>query len=119
MKYHLVGDWIVEISKINAFEASSCRGVIDLGADVAIVGGTPRKDTVRLSSRSTRSFFENTSINLGTHIMNPIGAIIDGKGGGHANAAGANGKRNLDKALDKSLEIIRGAIESKTTEGAK
>ncbi|MHA2179545.1 MAG: DHHA1 domain-containing protein, partial [Candidatus Thorarchaeota archaeon] len=90
-----------------------------LGADVAIVGGSPRKDTVRLSSRSTRSFFENTSINLGTDIMNPIGAIIDGKGGGHANAAGANGKRNLDKALEKSLEIIRGAIEGKTIEGAE
>ncbi len=47
------------------------------------------------------------------------GAIIDGKGGGHANAAGANGKRNLDRALAKSLEIIRGAIEGKTTEGAE
>jgi nanoRNase/pAp phosphatase (c-di-AMP/oligoRNAs hydrolase) len=51
--------------------------------------------------------------------MEPIGAIIDGKGGGHANAAGANGKRNLDKALAKSLAIIRGAIEDKTRDGAE
>ena len=117
VKVHLVGDWIVAISKINAFEASACRGLIELGADVAIVGGSPKKDTVRLSSRSTRSFFENTGINLGTDIMDPIGEMIDGKGGGHANAAGANGKRILDNALVKSLEIIRSAIEGMTEEG--
>ncbi|MFW9808734.1 MAG: bifunctional oligoribonuclease/PAP phosphatase NrnA [Candidatus Thorarchaeota archaeon] len=111
VKVHLVGDWIVAISKINAFEASACRGLIELGADVAIIGGSPRKNTVRISSRSTRDFFENTGINLGTHVMEPIGTIIEGEGGGHANAAGANGKKDLDKALKKSLEIIKTAIE--------
>jgi nanoRNase/pAp phosphatase (c-di-AMP/oligoRNAs hydrolase) len=112
VKVHLVGNWILAVSKINAFEASACRGLIELGADVAIVGGTPRKDTVRLSSRSTRVFSEDTGINLGTDVMDAIGELIDGEGGGHANAAGANGKKNLDKALEKSLEIIRNIIES-------
>jgi nanoRNase/pAp phosphatase (c-di-AMP/oligoRNAs hydrolase) len=111
-KVHLVGDWIVAVSKINAFEASACRGLIELGADAAIVGGSPKKDTVRLSSRSTRAFHENTGINLGIDVMEPIGGFIDGEGGGHANAAGANGKKNLDEALDKSLGIIRNIIES-------
>jgi nanoRNase/pAp phosphatase (c-di-AMP/oligoRNAs hydrolase) len=110
-KVYLEGNWIIAVSKINAFEASACRGLIDLGADVAIVGGTPRKDTVRLSSRSTRAFHESTGINLGADVMDPIGGLIDGEGGGHANAAGANGKKNLDEALDKSLEIIRNIIE--------
>ena len=114
VKVYLVGDWIVAISKIKAFEASACRGLIDIGADVAIVGGSPNKDSVRLSSRSTRDFFEHSGINLGKDVMEPLGAIIDGEGGGHANAAGANGKKDLDKALVKSLEIIRGAIKSKT-----
>ncbi len=114
VKVHLIGDWIVAISKIKAFEASACRGLIDIGADVAIVGGSPKDDVVRLSSRSTRDFFEHTGINLGTDVMDPLGAIIDGAGGGHANAAGANGKKDLEKALMKSFEIIRGAIESKT-----
>ena len=86
--------------------------MIELGADVAIIGGTPKKDTVRLSSRSTRAFYENTGINLGTDVMDPIGVLIDGEGGGHANAAGANGKKNLDEALEKSLEIIRNKIEN-------
>lgn len=111
VKVHLVGEWIVAISKINAFEASACRGLIELGADVAIIGGSPKKGTVRLSSRSTRDFSETTGINLGTNVMEPLGSIIDGEGGGHANAAGANGKKDLDKALVKSLEIIKSAIE--------
>ncbi len=119
VKVHLVGDWIVAISKINAFEASACRGLIELGADVALVGGSPKKNIVRLSSRSTRDFYENTGINLGTDVMESIGVIIDGEGGGHANAAGANGKKDLDKALSKSLEIIRGIIEGEVKSSKK
>jgi nanoRNase/pAp phosphatase (c-di-AMP/oligoRNAs hydrolase) len=46
--------------------------------------------------------------------MEPLGTIIDGKGGGHANAAGANGTKNLNAALDKAVELIRVAVEMKT-----
>ena len=46
--------------------------------------------------------------------MEPLGDIIDGKGGGHANAAGANGTKNLSAALDKAVELIRAAVETKT-----
>jgi phosphoesterase RecJ-like protein len=115
VKVHLVGDWILALSKINAFEASACRGLIELGADVAIVGGSPSKDIVRLSSRSTKEFSERTGISLGSDVMEPIGELIEGKGGGHANAAGANGKCNLEKAMDCSVELIRGAVEARTS----
>ncbi len=114
VKVHLIGDWIVAISKIKAFEASACRGLIELGADVAIVGGSPSKDVVRFSSRSTRDFFEKTGVSLGFDVMEPLGQLIEGEGGGHANAAGANGKKNFEKAMDYSIELIRGAIEAKT-----
>jgi nanoRNase/pAp phosphatase (c-di-AMP/oligoRNAs hydrolase) len=114
VKVHLIGDWIVVTSKINAFEASACRGLIELGADVAIVAGSPSKDIVRFSSRSTREFFEKTGVSLGSDVMESVGRIIDGEGGGHANAAGANGKKNLEKAMNRSVELIRGAVESKT-----
>jgi len=112
-KVHLIGDWIVAISKINAFEASACRGLIELGADVAIVGGSPSKDVVRLSSRSTSDFFEKTRVSLGSDVMEPLGLLIEGEGGGHANAAGANGKKNLEKAMNRSVELIREAVEAK------
>jgi nanoRNase/pAp phosphatase (c-di-AMP/oligoRNAs hydrolase) len=113
-KVHLFGDWVIVSSTINAFEASACRGLIEMGADVAIIGGHPGKDKVRLSSRSTREFSDFTRINLGTDIMEPLGTMIDGKGGGHANAAGANGTKNLKTALDKAVDLIRVAIEKGT-----
>ena len=115
VKVHLIDDWIVVTSKINAFEASACRGLIEMGADVAIIGGSPSKDIVRFSSRSTRDFFEKTGVSLGSDVMEQIGQLIEGEGGGHANAAGANGKKNLEKALDRSVELIRGAVEAKTS----
>jgi len=115
IKVHLIDDWIVATSKINAFEASACRGLIELGADVAIVAGNPSKDVVRFSSRSTREFFQKTGISLGSDVMEPIGQLIEGEGGGHANAAGANGKKNLEKAIVHSVELIRRAVETKTT----
>ncbi|MGY5880694.1 MAG: DHH family phosphoesterase [Candidatus Thorarchaeota archaeon] len=114
IRVHLFGDWVIATSTINAFEASACRGLLDMGADVAIIGGRPGKDKVRLSSRSSREFYDKTKINLGTDVMEPLGTIIDGKGGGHANAAGANGTKNLSVALDKAVELIRVAVKTKT-----
>ena len=113
LKMHTIGEWIVVASKVKAFEASACRGLLDLGADVAIIGGSPSKNQVRLSSRSSRTFSESTGINLGTDVMAPLGELIDGAGGGHANAAGANGTRNLDEALRKAVALIRTAIEGR------
>jgi phosphoesterase RecJ-like protein len=117
IKVHIIGDWIVVTSKINAFEASACRGLIELGADVAIVGGTPAKDVVRFSSRSTREFFQKTGVSLGSDVMEQVGQLIEGEGGGHANAAGANGISNFEKAMVHSVELIRRAVEEKTRLG--
>jgi nanoRNase/pAp phosphatase (c-di-AMP/oligoRNAs hydrolase) len=113
-RLHLIDDWVITTSTINAFEASACRALLEMGADVAIIGGRPGKDKVRLSSRSSREFYDETGINLGTDVMEPLGELIDGKGGGHANAAGANGTKNLNAALDKAVELIRVAVETKT-----
>lgn len=117
LKIHLMGDWIVVTSRVRAFEASACRAILDLGADVAIVGGKPTKSLVRLSARSTREFSEATGLNLGTDVMEPLGSLIDGSGGGHANAAGANGTRNLSEALDKSVDLIRNVLQGSMGDG--
>jgi len=106
-----IGDWIVVTTRVKAFEASACRGIIDLGADVAIVGGVTSNGEVRISSRSTRDFSTRTGVNLGTDVMEPLGELIGGEGGGHANAAGANGTSNRDAALERSVELIRAALE--------
>lgn len=113
LSVHTLQDWILVTAKIGAYEASACRGLIDLGADVAIVGGRPSKNLVRISARSTNEFYRETGINLGTDIMEPLGEIIDGKGGGHPNAAGANGTQNRKQALVRSVELIRKLLEQK------
>jgi len=107
---HNIGEWVVVTAKIGAYEASACRGLIELGADVAVVGGKPSKGSVRISARSTQEFYKVTGINLGIDMMEPIGELIEGKGGGHPNAAGANGKRGRTKALARSVELIREAV---------
>jgi nanoRNase/pAp phosphatase (c-di-AMP/oligoRNAs hydrolase) len=116
LRIHNIDDWVVVTSKVRAFEASACRGLIDMGADVAIVGGRPDKKQVRLSSRSNRRFSSSTGVSLGSDVMEPLGEIIEGKGGGHANAAGANGKRNLEEALAKAVDLIRDAVQRSTQE---
>jgi nanoRNase/pAp phosphatase (c-di-AMP/oligoRNAs hydrolase) len=49
-------------------------------------------------------------VNLGTDVMEPLGELIGGVGGGHPNAAGANGDKNCDRALARSVELIREAM---------
>ncbi|NWF95687.1 MAG: DHH family phosphoesterase [Candidatus Thorarchaeota archaeon] len=71
MKSYYLGDWIVVTSVVNAFEASTCRAMIELGADVAIVGGKPSKDLVRLSCRCTNEFHEATGISMARDVMEP------------------------------------------------
>lgn len=111
-KIHKIDEWVLATSIIGAFEASSCRGLISLGADVAIVAGKQATDSVRLSSRSTKEFYNKTGVNLASDVMEPVGQIIGGKGGGHPNAAGANGTGPLKKALNKSVELIKKAIHT-------
>ncbi len=113
LRFQIIDDWIIVTTSVGAFEASACRSLIELGADVAIVGGSPSKGVVRLSSRSTNEFYAQTGVNLGRDVMEPLGEVIEGIGGGHPNAAGANGKRNRDKALAVSVELIREALAKK------
>jgi nanoRNase/pAp phosphatase (c-di-AMP/oligoRNAs hydrolase) len=113
VEIHTIDNWVVVTSKVNAYEASACRALIDVGADVAIVGGKTPKSEVRLSARSTRIFSSKTGVNLGTDVMEKLGKLIGGQGGGHANAAGANGVRKRDAALVRSVELIRTALAEK------
>ena len=111
LQIHNIDNWIIVTSKIKAFEASACRGLIGMGADVAIVSGSPGNGEVRLSSRSTTEFYEKTGVNLGSDVMEPLGELIEGKGGGHPNAAGANGRILGNKAASRAVQLIKDAIK--------
>jgi nanoRNase/pAp phosphatase (c-di-AMP/oligoRNAs hydrolase) len=87
-----------------------------IAADVAIVAGKTSKGVVRFSSRSSRHFSSETGVNLGTDVMEHIGKIIGGEGGGHANAAGANGTKNRSEGMAKAIELLQSAIEKSVGE---
>jgi len=60
-----------------------------------------------VSFRATREFVSETGMHLGTDIANPLGARMNGMGGGHATAAGANVTGNVNDALKISLGLTR------------
>jgi nanoRNase/pAp phosphatase (c-di-AMP/oligoRNAs hydrolase) len=73
---------------------------------LAIVAGK-RNDELTLSFRSTRDFVEGTGMHLGSDLARPLGSRMDGMGGGHATAAGANVKGEVNQALNTALSIVR------------
>ncbi|WP_297073474.1 bifunctional oligoribonuclease/PAP phosphatase NrnA [Thermococcus sp.] len=94
--------YVIAISKVSAYESYACKVFLQLGADIAIVGS--EKNGVRISARAKESLVKK-GLHLGK-IMEKVGPIIEGSGGGHAGAAGANGKANLDKAIKLILKEI-------------
>ena len=57
--------------------------------------------------RCTREFNQLTTIHLGRDIAKPLGEYLQGMGGGHARAAGVNGKGHIVKALKRCLRLIK------------
>jgi len=106
LKILRIKDWIIALSHVSSFEASAARALIDLGADLALVVGG-EKELVRLSARSTKRFYEETGLHLGRDLMEPLGKLIHGGGGGHATAAGANGVGDVDYVLKICVKMLR------------
>ncbi|ASJ12207.1 DHH family phosphoesterase [Thermococcus thioreducens] len=94
--------YIIAVSKVSAYESLACKTFLNLGADIAVVGS--EKKGVRISARAKENLVKK-GLHLGK-IMEKVGPIIDGSGGGHAGAAGANGKNNLDGAIKLILKEI-------------
>ncbi|ASJ14266.1 DHH family phosphoesterase [Thermococcus radiotolerans] len=94
--------YIIAVSKVSAYESLACKTFLNLGADIAVVGS--EKKGVRISARAKESIVKK-GLHLGK-IMEKVGPVIDGAGGGHAGAAGANGRKNLDEAIKLILKEI-------------
>jgi nanoRNase/pAp phosphatase (c-di-AMP/oligoRNAs hydrolase) len=105
-KIHRICSWVVAVSEISAFQASACRALLKVGADVAVVGGV-KDEELRISLRSTSDFFRKTGLHLGKDVAVPLGIAIDGAGGGHGMAAGANGRGGSVTSLEICLDLIR------------
>jgi phosphoesterase RecJ-like protein len=101
-----MGNWIIALSHVSAYQASAARALVDLGAHMAAVGGQKDKK-VEISLRCTRDFNQVTGIHLGRDIAKPLGAFLQGMGGGHATAAGVNGTGAVDKGLKRCLRLVK------------
>ena len=105
-KLYKMGDWIVALSHVSAYQASAARALIDLGAHMSAVAGQ-KDDSVEISLRCTREFTQQSTVHLGRDIAKPLGEYLKGMGGGHAMAAGANGFGDVDTAVKRCLRLLK------------
>ena len=107
-KTYQKGGWVIAYSQLGSYQASGARGLLSLGADVAIVTGE-NMGTLRSSLRSTQRFFDKTSIHLGELIIK-VSESFDGQGSGHPTAAGFNGSGDVDEFHSKVVELIKNKL---------
>ncbi|HME51223.1 MAG TPA: DHHA1 domain-containing protein [Candidatus Lokiarchaeia archaeon] len=99
-----IGETVIATSEVSTFEASACRGLIGLGADIAMVLAQ-NKGEVRISARQTDDCHVQHGLNLAV-IMQAIAPVIGGSGGGHELAAAANGTKDGAEGLKKAIKLI-------------
>jgi nanoRNase/pAp phosphatase (c-di-AMP/oligoRNAs hydrolase) len=102
---HEVEGWIIASSHVSSHQASAARGLIGLGADVAVVAGGVWED-VRVSLRSTEQFHRETSIHLGRDIAQSLAEELEGSGGGHPTSAGLNLRGDYEEVLKRCVELL-------------
>jgi nanoRNase/pAp phosphatase (c-di-AMP/oligoRNAs hydrolase) len=113
LKYWKVGDYIVATSQGSAFEASVCKALLGLGADIAFVG-SQRGHQFRVSARATQAMVRK-GIHLGK-LLGGVGSETDNGGGGHPGAAGLTGTGDveaiLNMAAENAMKLLQKAISS-------
>jgi phosphoesterase RecJ-like protein len=100
-----IGNWLIALSHVSAYQASAARALVDLGVHMAAVAGQ-KNEKVEISLRCTRDFNQVTGIHLGRDIAKPLGEYLQGMGGGHATAAGVNGLGYVEKGLKRCLRLV-------------
>ena len=100
------GDAIIAVADVGAFEGDSAMALVRTGADVAFCGYSEEGE-IRLSGRAKNSWMEANKFNLAKHVFNRLESFFDGEGGGHAGAAGFNGKgKSIKPVLEKCVELV-------------
>ena len=60
--------------------------------------------------RASRAIVKEANLNLAKDIMEKIGPVMYGEGGGHSSAAGCNGTDNLESALKLALDLLKNKL---------
>jgi nanoRNase/pAp phosphatase (c-di-AMP/oligoRNAs hydrolase) len=101
-----IGEWLIVLSHVGAYQASAARALISLGAHVVIVAGQ-KGDKLRISMRASQDFYRKTNFHLGRELAKPLGEHFRGMGGGHAVAAGMNGIGEVEVCLKRCARILK------------
>ena len=101
LKYWKVGNYIIATSQGSAFEASVCKSLLYLGADIVFVG-SQRGEQFRISARATQAVVRK-GIHLGK-LLGGVGSETTNGGGGHPGAAGLTGVGDVEAILNISAE---------------
>ncbi|MCW4022890.1 MAG: DHH family phosphoesterase [archaeon] len=101
-----VDKWLIVLSHVSTFQASAARGLVALGAHVAVVAGE-KGDAIQVSFRASQAFFDKTGIHMGTDLAAPLGTFLGGMGGGHSVSAGANGTGSVKDSLKFCEKLIK------------
>lgn len=114
LKLERIDNWLIALSEVGSYHASAARGLISLGAHLAIVAGK-RDDNLTITFRSTREFHNGTGMHLGMNLASVIGQKMNGMGGGHATAAGANITGDVREALRFSMIVVQEFLARKSS----
>jgi nanoRNase/pAp phosphatase (c-di-AMP/oligoRNAs hydrolase) len=106
------GDYIIVVSHVGAYESSAARALLDLGADMAIIV-SEHGDEVRIIGRAKKTIVEKLGIHLGRDIMERLGSMFGGGGGGHAQAAGASVRAGFEKVYTSLLNLLVELLKAK------
>ncbi len=105
VKVYRIDKWLVATANLGSFQASAARGIMSLGADIAIIAGNDKK-ILKTSIRSSDDFYKKTEIHVGDDISKPLAELFAGEGGGHPTAAGANGVGDADEFLMRAVDYL-------------
>jgi nanoRNase/pAp phosphatase (c-di-AMP/oligoRNAs hydrolase) len=98
--------WLIALSHVSAYQASACRGLVALGAHVAVVVGQKR-NKIQVSFRASQDFYAETGVHMGRDLAKPLGDFLGGMGGGHSVSAGANGAGDVDACLSFCAKLLK------------
>ena len=105
-----INQWLIALSHVSAYQASAARGLLALGAHVAVVAGK-KGDEIQVSFRASREFYEETEVHMGRDLATPLGEFLGGMGGGHSLSAGANGVGDLKACLNFCVKIMKKSLK--------
>jgi nanoRNase/pAp phosphatase (c-di-AMP/oligoRNAs hydrolase) len=103
----LISDYIAVMSDVGAFESDAASALVKIGADIAFVGDS-EEGKLRISSRASQAVTKKAGFDLAKHVFQKLPNTFPGSGGGHAGAAGFNGKgNNINAALQQCINLTK------------